>query len=142
MPDNSVTQLVELLFKTSRLLKEEMSYSHDLTHLSILQVQTLIFLHQHKNVSMSDIASYFHIELPSATSLLNKLCRHQLVERHGDPEDRRMVRVDLTIKGKKMLERVMRDRKKKLQKVLSYLSAKEKAELANILKTLSTKLEK
>lgn len=142
MPDDSIDQLIELLFKTSRLMKEEMSYTHDLTHLSILQVQTLIFLHQHQNVTMSDIADFFHIELPSATSLLNKLYRHRWVARHEDPQDRRLVRVDLTTKGKTMLEQVMRDRKKKLQKVLSYLSTKEKIELKNILKTLSIRLQR
>lgn len=142
MTKDVTVELVELLFATSRLMKEEMSYTHDLTHLSILQVQTIIFLHQHGNVTMSDIATYFHIELPSATSLLNKLCDHKLVARHGDPSDRRLVRISLTLKGKAMLERVMRDRKKKLEKMLSYLSVKEKSELLHILETLSNKLQK
>ena len=89
---------------------------------------------------MSDIAEYFHIELPSATSLVNKLCEQKLVARHGDPEDRRLVMITLTDEGKKYMEEAMNHRRKKLEKMLSYLSAVEKVQLLSILKTLYTKL--
>lgn len=139
--DNTI-ELVEIMFKISRIMKQEMSYTNNLMHLSILQIQTLIFLNQNKNRSMSDIAENFRIELPSATILLNKLCDHKLVERHGDQEDRRLVRISLTEKGKTLLKQAMYQRRKKVEKILSYLSEKEKSELLNILLTLSSRLQK
>lgn len=139
--DNKI-ELVEIMFKISRLMKQEMSYTNNLTHLSILQIQTLIFLHQNKNVAMSDIAGYFRIELPSATILLNKLYSLKLVERHDDHEDRRLVRISLTEKGKTLLKQAMYQRRKKVEKILSYLSEKEKGDLLNILKTLNNRLQK
>jgi hypothetical protein len=36
----------------------------------------------------------------------------------------------------------MKERRKKLEKMLSYLSGEEKTELFNIIKTLNTKLQK
>jgi len=134
--------LVELMFRIFRRMKAEMSYTNNLTHLSILQIQTLIFLNQNKKISMSDIAEYFHIELSSATSLLNILCEQKLVKRYEDLEDRRLVIVTLTNKGKTLLKRVVCERKKKIEKILSYLSKKEKNELLNILTTLNNKLQK
>jgi len=120
--DNTI-ELVEMIFKATRLMKDEMSFTNNLTHLSILQIQTLVFLKQNKNndVSMTDIADYFRIELPSATSLINKLCDQKLVERHADKKDRRLVIIILTEEGKKLLEQAMNQRKKKLEKILSYL---------------------
>lgn len=91
---------------------------------------------------MGDVAEYFHIELPSATSLLNKLCDQKLVERHEDENDRRLVMISLTNEGKKLLQQAMNQRRKKLEKTLSYLSEKEKNELLNIMKTLNNKLQK
>lgn len=139
--DNKV-EIVEMMFKVSRLMKNEMSYTNNLVHLSILQIQALCFLNQNKKVSMSDIAGYFRIELSSATSLLNKLYDQKLVERHEDAKDRRLVLITLTSDGKKLLERAMSQRKKKIEKILSYLSAKEKNELLLILKTLDNKIQK
>jgi len=139
--DNTV-ELVETIFKVTRLMKDQMSFTNNLIHLSVLQIQTLVFLKQNTKTSMSDIAEYFHIELPSATSLVNKLCDQKLVKRSADQKDRRLVMITLTSTGKELLERAMSQRKKKLEKILFYLSSKEKLELLNIFKTLDAKLQK
>lgn len=142
MKNDSTNKLAEIMFQVFRLMKEKMSYTDKLTHLSILQIQTLIFLNHNKNVSMSDIAGYFHIELPSATSLLNKLYDQKLVERYEDQEDRRLVMIALTDEGKILVKQAMRERRKKLEKILSYLSEKEKLDLLAILTTLNNRLQK
>lgn len=129
------------MFQVFRRMKEKMSYTNSLTHLSILQIQTLIFLNKNKKVSMSDIAGYFRIELPSATSLLNKLYEQKLVERHEDEQDRRLVMITLTDEGKTLLKQAMCERKKKIEKILSYLSKKERLDLLAILETLNNKLQ-
>jgi len=144
MKKDTTIELIETMFKILRLMKKEMSYTHNLTHLSILQIQTLVFLKQNKDkkVTMSDIAEYFRIELSSATSLLNKLCEQKFVQRHDDKEDRRLVIITLTEEGKTLLEQAMSQQRKKLEGILSYLSGKEKNELLNIFKTLNNRLQK
>jgi MarR family transcriptional regulator, organic hydroperoxide resistance regulator len=142
MKEENTFELVGMLFKIFRLMKEEMSYTNNLTHLSLLQIQTLIFLHKNKKTSMSGIAEYFGIELPSATSLITKLCDQKLVQRSDDPGDRRLVRITLTDEGKTLLEQAIHERKKKIEKILSYLSPKEKSELLTILQTLNNRLQK
>ena len=140
-PDNTF-DLMEMLFKISRLMKEKMSFRNDLIHLSVLQIQTLVHLSQNEKVSMSDIAQHFLIELPSATSLINKLVDQDLVKRYEDQQDSRLVMITLTETGKIMFEQAMSQRKKKFEKILSYLSAKEKQDLLSIFKTLDNKLQK
>lgn len=137
----NTNELVEQIFQLSRFMKQEMSFTHNLIHLSILQIQTLIYLNQNKEVSMSDIANNFHIELPSATSLLNKLYDQNLVERQEDIKDRRLVVVKLTEKGNILLDEAMNERRKKLGKMLSYLSEKQRNDLVSILATLNQKLK-
>jgi MarR family transcriptional regulator, organic hydroperoxide resistance regulator len=142
MKQDQTIELVEMMFKVSRLMKDKMSYTDNLMHLSILQIQTLIFLKKNDKTSMSDIADYFRIELPSATSLLNILYDRKLVKRLEDVNDRRKVFISLTSKGKILLEQAVRERRKKIEKMLSYLSKKEKSELLNIFKTLQNSLQK
>ena len=142
MSEVNTTKLIETLFEISRFMKQEMSYTGNLTHLSILQIQTLVFLNQNKNVSMTDIAGHFHIELPSATSLLNKLCDQKLVERTEDEQDRRLVIIALTSEGKTLLRQAMQQRKVKIQNILDFLSEKERTDLLSILETINMKLRK
>jgi DNA-binding MarR family transcriptional regulator len=132
--------LIEMVFKLSRQMKGEMSFSNNLMQLSALQIQTLFFLHHHQDVTMSDIAKHFDIELPSATSLLNKLYTKKLVARSADPADRRLVRMTLTTAGETMLKEAMDHRRKKLEKALSYLTPEEKADLLRIFNALRERL--
>ena len=138
------SDLVEMLFKLSRLMKGEMSFSNHLIHLSILQIQALIFLYQHKDqrVTMSDLAGHFRIELPSASSLLAKLYDQGLVARHADAGDRRLVLITLTPQGDDLVVQAITERRRKLQHLLSYLSPTEQAQLRSIINNLSTNLQK
>lgn len=142
MSNNITNEITETLFKVIRQLKKEMSQKENCAHLSMLQIQALFFLKQNKNAQMSEIAEHFCIELPSATSLLNKLNQMELAERTADPNDRRLVRIALTKKGEKTLKQAIEERNKKVEKMLSYLSEGEKNQLFHILQTLDKKLEK
>ena len=142
MKTNSTDELVDLLFTISRLMKQKMSYTSNLMHLSILQIQALMFIHKNMKTTMSGIAKYFKIELSSATSLITKLSDQKLVTRLHDPMDHRLVRITLTDEGKIMLERAMRERRIKLERILSYLSVKENSELFSILEALNTRMQK
>lgn len=135
------TKFVEVMFASSRLLKERMHYSSKLCDLSILQIYTLRFLKEKANAQMSEIAEHFHIELPSATSLLNKLVTLQLVERKPDEKDRRLVRISLTEAGNKLLKRALEEKINQIEHMLSYLSEEEQEELIRLLEKLNKRIE-
>ena len=140
--DQTLTRkFIETMFKSTRLMRGYMEYSTDVAQLSILQVQTLSFLKHHENAQMREIAENFHIELPSATSLLNKLVAVQLVKRHADPKDRRLVRVTLTDKGNELLTKVLDAKCTHFGHMLSYLSDTEKNELLRLLEKLNERME-
>lgn len=138
----TTNKLVEATFKLSRLIKENMCYTGNIAQLTVVQLQALIFLKKNPNVTMSKIAENFRIELPSATSLLNKLSELKLVERQTDPIDRRVVRINLTQQGQTLLKNAMIERTKKIEELLSFVSGDDQATLLRIVTTLTEKLEK
>ena len=142
MKDSYTNQLIETFFNLSRLMKESMSFGRDFANLTLLQIQALIFIKRNQKVQMGEVAQNFKIELPSATSLVNKLCILKLAERKLDDSDRRMVYIVLTSKGVKMLEKVMDERSKNIRKNLSYLSQEDKKDLLRISKTLLEQMQK
>lgn len=135
------TQLIEAFFQMSRLMKEEMGYSSRLCHLSLVQLQALVFLKKNPDAQMGEIATNFKIELPSATSLMNTLSKLDLVERKADKKDRRLVRISLTQQGTALLADAMKARKKKLDETLKHLSKEDKKSLLDIIQKLISKME-
>jgi MarR family transcriptional regulator, organic hydroperoxide resistance regulator len=133
---------IEIMFKSNRILRDQMRFSSDIAHLSILQIHTLSFLKQKTNVQMREIAENFHIELPSATSLLNKLVALQLVKRQADEKDRRLVRVSLTEAGNDILKKAMEEKLTHVEHMLSYLTDTEQHELLRLLEKLNERIEK
>jgi DNA-binding MarR family transcriptional regulator len=61
----------------------------------------------------------------SITRLLDTLSKHGLIERHGDPADRRINKIHLTNKGHKMEERAMQIVKESFDQAVSGITPKE-----------------
>ncbi len=141
MSKNINSEIVELMFQISRSMKERMVFSSTAANLTLLQLLTLGFIKKsQKAVQMKDIADYLSIEMPTATSLLNKLFRLNLVNRVVDKEDRRIVRINLTKKGDTLVDEAMKRHGERIEKMLSYLDTKQKEDFYEILKILSNKL--
>ncbi len=142
MTDTLATKFIEIMFKTSRIFRERMHYSSQIAHLSFLQIQTLTYLKLHTNAQMSEIAEHLHIELPSATSLLNKLVALQLVQRQQDEKDRRLVRIALTEEGNAILTIAKKEKEAHVKQMLSYLTDEERHELLRLMEKLHERIEK
>jgi len=67
---------------------------------------------------------------PNATRMMDKLCVKELIKRHNCENDRRVVYVDITKKGIKLLEAIMTEDKEDL---LHNLSEKEAKQLSDLL---------
>lgn len=135
-------QLAEIIFELSRSMKEEMTFDSDTLQLTVLQFQTLIFIKKNKATLMGNIADKFKISLPTATVLTDKLATVNLIKRDRSEIDRRIVNVSLTEKGESLLKEAMKQRHKKISKMLSYLRSEDKKQLLRILTNLSIDIKK
>ena len=134
-------ELVEMVFKVTQLMKKEVMSNNKKQTLSAPQFYTLMLIKRRGNISMTEVASDFHIELPSATSMVNKLSNLGLVKRIEDNNDRRLVRLNLTKKGKMILKKAIDLRKTKLKGFLGQLSDNNKLKLLSVLQSLTETLK-
>jgi DNA-binding MarR family transcriptional regulator len=135
-------QILELMFSVGRLMKGEMKFSSHTANLSLLQIQILMFVQKQDEVQMKDLASNFTITLPTATSLVDNLIKLGLVLRTRGAEDRRVVTIKLSAKGKKLFAKIARERTEKMNTMLSYISHKERRDLFKVLTSLKKNLER
>ncbi|MCD6528546.1 MarR family transcriptional regulator [bacterium] len=138
-----INYVISLIFKTNRLIREKLKKEKKhLNFFSILHLEALRYIAEKKNPSMKEVADYFCITPPSATSLINSLVRLNLVKRIYDKNDRRAIRLSITLKGKKELQKGIKRINENMKKVLSQLNTKELKNLIKILEKLSKIYEK
>jgi DNA-binding MarR family transcriptional regulator len=77
------------------------------------------------SLSMSELAVARNVALNTATSLVDRLVAAGLVGRHGDPSDRRVVRVAITPKGRTLVERLRAIRGAAMRRLLDELTDEE-----------------
>lgn len=98
--------------------------------LTMAQLKTIWFLQQGQT-NMSRIASALGVALPSATATVERLVQRDLVQRHEDPTDRRLVVCSLTDKGVSLAGAFEEFQRTTFRTLLASLSDEE---LATVLK--------
>jgi DNA-binding MarR family transcriptional regulator len=141
MADEINNQILEALFKLVKDFKGSMSDSFKHSHLTMLQCEAMLCIKKHKQAHMGDIANHFATTMPTATALIDKLIGTKYVKRENDAKDRRIVRINLTKSGEKLLSESIKQKTSKMDKLLSYLPKQDKLNLLRILNILAEKSE-
>lgn len=141
MQKNIDSEIFELMFLLSKTIKEKMVRFSDATNITMSQFMALLFIERRGSVNMKGIADHFSIEMPTATSLVDKLSRQSLVKRTIGKKDRRIVTVTLSKKGEELLIKAQKIQAERVAKMLSYLSDSQKENMKNILTTVIEKVK-
>lgn len=74
--------------------------------INLPQYNTMGILHEQGNMKMGDLARRLGVTMGAATNLADKLVSAGCVSRQRDENDRRVVRLTLTAKGKRQVEEI------------------------------------
>jgi len=132
---NDIDEFIDLIFVINRLTKEGLE--NEKGSPSYIQLQALSFISRQEKPIIKNLAEYLNITAPSATFLINNLIKLELVNRLHNTQDKRMVHLVISKKGKKELAKSFLKSKKHLYKKLSLLSARERKNFILILKKIS-----
>ena len=114
------------------------------TGLSMPQFSILMRLHHSGSFGMSQISEKFDITAAAASQLTEKLVQGGYIERAEDPNDRRAKSIQLTPKGKELVEAGMTERYRWMEELTSKLTAEQRlkvAESLNVLTEAAVRLE-
>ncbi len=122
-----IEYLISLFFDTGRLIKEKSNNSEDLncssihkSHFSMLRIEAIVLIEK-EEPTMKRLADYLHIKAPSATSLVSSLVKVGFIKRLANSNDRRMVQMKITDKGREFIKDGSKQMTEKLKEVLSKL---------------------
>ncbi len=107
------------------------------TGLSMPQFSILMQLHHKGPCGMSEISERFDITAAAASQLTEKLVQGGYIERTEDPNDRRAKSIQLTPKGKDLVEAGMTERYRWMDELIYKLSVEDKPKVVEALKVLT-----
>ncbi len=128
-------ELSELFFETRQIIKQKLPGTGNTDPNEWMRLQTMQFIDRSDSVTMHDVATYLRIKAPSATSLIACLVSRGMIAREAG-QDRRVVRLSLTLLGKKALKEYGSTSEKMMRRTFSTLEESEVGSLCTILKKL------
>lgn len=100
------------------------------------QLSALVTVEAHGPLPVGEVATREGIGAPVATRLVQSLVEQRLLERAGDPADRRCSLLTLSAEGARLLGRIRQERTAQLTAALSALTPRQRRDLLAALPVL------
>ena len=107
------------------------------TGLSMPQFSILMQLHHTSNCAIGDISDRFDITNAAASQLVDKLVQSGLIQREEDPHDRRAKRLNLTSKGRELVQQGIEERYRWVDQLASRLTEEERDQVRKALNLMT-----
>ncbi|HBZ35256.1 MAG TPA: hypothetical protein DEO33_02360 [Rikenellaceae bacterium] len=130
------------LIKISRITEKNVNYSLEDKTATFLQMQGLSYLSESPNSTVSELARALNMSSSSIAQFTDRLTENQLISRKPDVNDRRIVRLNLSDKGKAEIIETRKRMFLKMGKVLNLITETDLKDLIRIHKKILHLLEK
>ncbi len=104
--------------------------------LTIAQLKSLVYIDSEVGANFRKLATALGVTPPDVTRIVDRLVEQGLVSRRENPEDRRMLLLQPTEKGKTLLSRLRDSRTARITHILNRLNTEELTALAHGLSAL------
>ena len=105
--------------------------------LSMAQFSILLQLHHKGACGMSEVSERFEITPAAASQLVEKLVQGSFISRYEDPNDRRAKVLDITDKGRELLQQGIDERYRWMEQLSERLTDEEQAQISESLDILT-----
>ena len=133
---DAVGRFEEQLPIISRYFHNSKTFDFDEMNITLPQFIVLEIVRKKDCPKMTDIAGELDVTSSNVTAMIDRLIESGYVERADDPQDRRIVRICLTVKGKNITQKAVEQRKRCLGQVFSKLSCEDQRALLKITEKL------
>jgi DNA-binding MarR family transcriptional regulator len=123
-------EIIELQRQINRDIRQHTLEAWMGLNITAPQLKTMFFIANQGSTNFTKLALALGVTPPNVTGIVDRLVEHGLVSRQENPEDRRMLMLHLTEKGKSIIADLRERRASRMSKILSNLSLEELATVA------------
>lgn len=123
---------------------DELPYKDKPRHIAnpIAFIRTSIILHRNTNPTMGELSQSLGMPLPTVTRIVDWFVNNGYAQRLSDANDRRIVRVAHTDKGRKLHEGIASYLAQSVQGIISCLTEQEQTTLLTLLRKIASSSRK
>jgi len=111
-------------------------------NLTSAQIKLLTCFSENDEFTMTELSRNLGVSMPTMTAMVDRLVRSKMVKRERDSIDRRVVRAGLTDSGRMMLKKLIRIRRREMERILMNLSEEEMKNFLTSIEMVSRLLTK
>jgi len=130
----------ELRYVSSWLKQRGREILHDYK-ITIPQFVALQWLFESGDMTIGELSTKMFLAFSTTTDLIDRMEKHQLVQRVRDEKDRRVVRIHLLEEGERIIEEVINKRQQYLSGVLVNFNESDSMSLKGILVKLHQEMK-
>src|SRR5262245_10969065 len=105
---------------------------------TVRQLRVLVMVHTRGPLNLSAVATALDVNPSNASRTCDRLIRAGLLDRRDSPEDRRNVTLTLTDAGRTLVEKLTKQRRNAIERVLRKMEAADREQLAEALDKFAT----
>ena len=132
----SIEEIIEFQRETNRLLGNFAAEPWIELSLTIAQLKSLFFIADKGKTNFKKLADALGVTPPNVTGIVDRLVDHGLVSRTENPEDRRIMLLQITTKGRNLLHNLQQNRASHMSSILEHLDQNDLAALHRGLEAL------
>lgn len=132
-----VVVIEELLRNVSTILKKRGRDILSNFEITPPQLDALLVLREYGELTMGELCQKMFLACSTATDLIDRMERNQLIERVRDTSDRRVIRLKVLPKGATIIEEVLEARRSYLANILNELDVAEMERLIQSMEQLN-----
>ncbi len=133
---NLISDIIELDRQAHRIIRQYSFHAWMELNLTIPQLKSLFFISNQRVTNPGKLATALGVTPPNVTGIVDRLVEQGLLIRHENPEDRRVLVLQITGKGEAILSDLREQRASNMREILSLLTAEELAYLGKGLSAL------
>lgn len=133
-----IDKIQALTFAIGKKMQTELLEQMQASGLTPPQFYILKILDHYGASRATQLAEKMYVKPSAITVMTDRLIDHGLVERYHDDNDRRVVVIELTKKGKTTVEEAMAARNEHIAKYFSHLELQEREDLLRLFEKLET----
>ena len=133
-----IDKIQALTFAIGKKMQTELLEQMQASGLTPPQFYILKILDHYGASRATQLAEKMYVKPSAITVMTDRLIDHGLVERYHDDNDRRVVVIELTKKGKATVEEAMAARNEHIAKYFSHLELQEREDLLRLFEKLET----
>ena len=108
------------------------------TGLSMPQFGILMKVHHRRNCAIGEIGEHFDISNAAASQLVDKLVQSGLIQRDEDPHDRRAKMLNLTDRGRELIQQGVEERFRWVEQLADKLTPEERLHITEALSIMTS----